>query len=77
MKNLSRRIIIAMFFLALAANYLPAQGQLSETAAWAATIADNYRIVPDITYSVANNYELKLDVYAPRATAGPNPTLLF
>ncbi len=66
-----------MFFLALAANYLPAQGQLSETAAWAATIADNYRIVPDITYSVANNYELKLDVYAPRATAGPNPTLLF
>lgn len=51
--------------------------QLSETAAWATQIGDRFRIIPNITYSVANNYECKLDVYATRTPAVPVPTVLF
>lgn len=74
-KTVSRTTILVMFMLSVA--FMQSQAQLSETATWAATIADTYRVVPNITYSVANNYELKLDVYAPRTTRGPNPILLF
>lgn len=55
---------------------VPLHGQLSETAAWTADLVNNYRVVPNITYSVANNYECKLDVYARRNVSGPVPTVL-
>ena len=36
-----------------------------------------YRIVPNITYLTANNWEAKLDVYVPREVSRPNPTLIY
>ncbi len=51
--------------------------QLSETAAWSADLSSRYRVIPNITYSVANNFECKLDVYATRSPAVPVPTLIF
>ena len=36
---------------------------LSATERWASTIGEQYWIQPDITYGVANNYTLKLDVW--------------
>lgn len=51
------------------------QAQLSGTAAWTVQLSSQYRVVTDITYSVANNYECKLDVYARRGV--PAPTLIF
>jgi acetyl esterase/lipase len=54
-----------------------AQAQLSETASWAADVANRYRIAANITYLIANNYEAKLDVYTPRVTAAPVPTLVY
>lgn len=52
-----------------------AQEPLSDTAAWAATL--RYRVVPNITYLVANNYEAKLDVYQPPNPGTPTPTVVF
>jgi acetyl esterase/lipase len=43
--------------------------------AWTATIANDTRIVNNVTYLTASNWEARLDVYVPRA-AGPHPTLL-
>ena len=40
-------------------------------------VGQSYRLVPDITYLVADDYESKLDVIAPRDTSTPLPTLLF
>ena len=51
--------------------------QLSETAAWSIDLGSQYRVIPNITYSVANNFECKLDVYATRNPAVPVPTLIF
>ncbi len=36
----------------------------------------NYRVVPNITYAVADNYECKLDVYARRTPAVMMPTVI-
>jgi acetyl esterase/lipase len=51
--------------------------QLSESATWAATVGMNYQIKPNITYTIANNWEAKLDVYMPKEVKRPNPTLIF
>ena len=52
-----------------------AQAQLSETAAWASTL--RYRIVPNVTYITANNFDAKLDIYTPQGVAAPVPTLIY
>ena len=52
-------------------------GQRTESADWAADIANRYRIVPNITYLTANNYEAKLDLYLPRNLTEPSPTLVY
>jgi acetyl esterase/lipase len=70
---INRLTTIAVIAL-LAAS--PASAQTSRTAAaWTSTIANEYRVVSDITYLTANNWEAKLDVYTP-VTPGPHPTIL-
>jgi len=53
------------------------RAQLSENASWAADVSNRYRVVPNITYLTANNYDAKLDLYLPRNVTGPNPTLIY
>lgn len=54
----------------------PAAAQPSRTSAsWAATVANDIRVVPGITYLTANNWQATLDVYTP-AGPGPHPTIL-
>jgi acetyl esterase/lipase len=50
---------------------------LSATARWASTIAEQYWIQPDITYGVANNYTLKLDVWQRKDARTAAPTLIY
>ena len=54
-----------------------ASAQLSEAAAWSTQLSNQYRVVPNITYLTANNWEAKLDLYLPRESAGPAPTLMY
>src|SRR6202167_5217387 len=50
---------------------------LSDTARWASTVAEQYTIQPDITYGVANNYNLKLDVWQRKNVKTAPPTLIY
>jgi acetyl esterase/lipase len=77
--SLTRSAAAAVLATALAIATLPpvAQAQLSETAAFASHLQNQYRIVPNITYLTANNWEAKLDLYLPREATKPNPTLIY
>src|ERR1051325_5780141 len=44
---------------------------------WVDYALGDYDITPNITYAVANNTELKLDLYLPRNRNTPNPTLML
>lgn len=74
-----RKIHFASFLLLLSAIFwaAPASAQLSEAAAWAAATTGEYRVVPNITYLTANNFEAKLDVYLPANLTAPNPVLIY
>jgi acetyl esterase/lipase len=50
---------------------------LSDTARWASIINEQYWIQPDITYGVANNYTLKLDVWQRKDQKAAAPTLIY
>jgi acetyl esterase/lipase len=50
---------------------------LSATARWASTSAEQPWIQPDITYGVANNYTLKLDVWQRKDAKTAAPTLIY
>ena len=50
---------------------------LSDTARWASTVNEQYWIQPDITYGVANNYTLKLDVWQRKDAKTAVPTLIY
>ncbi len=52
-----------------------AWAQLSEAARSAVRISNNYDVLPNITYGIANNYELKLDVYRPTTAKAPTPVV--
>ena len=54
-----------------------ANGQLSDTASWAANLQNDFRVIPNITYRHANGVELKIDVYQSRNTDGPAPTFIY
>jgi len=66
-----------MFLIVLVLVWLPCAAQAQDVASWTVEVGQNYRLVPDITYLVADGYESKLDVIAPRDTSAPLPTLLY
>jgi acetyl esterase/lipase len=71
-----RRSLLLSLFVCLA--FLTATGQTSPAAAaLPVDLKLNYSVVPNVTYSVANNFNCKLDVYArnPRGTVAP--TLVY
>ena len=74
------RTISPIIMILSSALLLPLQSsyaQLSDTASWAATVQNSFRVIPDITYRTANNMELKVDVYVPRTSNGPAPTFIY
>src|ERR1700694_1849792 len=68
-----RRVVLIVLGLFVA----PAVGAQTprSAAAWSATVANAYRVAPNITYLTASNYQAMLDVYTP-STPGPHPTIL-
>ena len=44
---------------------------------WSATVDNEFRVIPNITYLTANNHDLKLDIYLPRTLSTPNPTVIL
>ena len=67
-----------LFLVGLAAAAPPAAiAQLPEPAAWAAHAANEYQVLPNITYLTANSYDAKLDIYKRRDVTTPQPTLIW
>ena len=64
--------ILAVVILAPLAN-----AQFPEAAVSLAPLQNQYRVVPNVTYLTANNWDAKLDLYLPREVSGPNPTLIY
>ena len=54
----------------------PADAQ-SSAATRFVEVANGYRVTPNITYLRASGVDLKLDVYQPRGSGGPTPTLIY
>jgi acetyl esterase/lipase len=77
---MTKKVMISAMVLAVAA-LLAAPGsavaQLDDTAAWASHLSNTYRVVPNVTYGVANNRENKVDLYLPRGADGPTPVLMY
>ncbi|MGB2959280.1 MAG: alpha/beta hydrolase [Bacteroidota bacterium] len=70
-----RTIILAVAFLTFVGT-APAQTELSDVATWTVDINQNYSTIPNVTYSVANNYECKLDAYVRKGADAPVPTVV-
>ena len=45
--------------------------------AWAARLETDFRVVPNVTYLTASNYDARLDLYVTRTPAKPLPTLIW
>ena len=69
----------AVAALALAAGGAPsvASAQTDDAAAAFVRVATGYSLTPNVTYHRAGGRDLTLDVYRPRAAAGPSPTLVY
>jgi acetyl esterase/lipase len=68
-----KTLLIAALLVASSA----AIGAQDSPLAWAARLENDYRIVPNVTYLTASNWEAKLDLYVTRTPDIPRPTLIF
>ena len=68
-------LVIAIASILVGSSY--AQAQLSDTTAFLAHVSNQYRVVPNLVYHVANNHEIKLDLYLPRNAQSATPVLLM
>jgi acetyl esterase/lipase len=68
-----KKLCIVALVLA-ASSILAAQ---DSPLAWAARMENTYRIVPNVTYLTASNWEAKLDLFVTRTPDKPQPTLIF
>ena len=73
MQKVSKTLLIPSLLLLLSA----AAGAQDSPLAWASRLESEYRIVPNVTYLTASNWEAKLDLYVTRTPDKPLPTLIW
>jgi len=71
-----KRALCALVGLAVSTVIVFGQDKI-DTGRWVDYASVDYDVRPNITYSVANNTELKLDLYLPRDLKTPGPTLVL
>ena len=69
------RLRLPLAILALVS--VPVVGRAQSSLPSVVDLTRLYRVVPNVTYVTANNFEAKLDVYTPREATGPVPTVIF
>ena len=76
---MSRTFYFFILVVALSAGCLPifSQTQTPGSDKWVDYASADFDILPNLIYSVANNTELKLDLYLPKNRTTPNPTLVL
>ena len=73
-RDLLYRVAILALVSLSASIYLFAQQATTPTLL---QIADRYWMQPDVVYGSANNTPLKLDIWYPRDSQNPTPTLVY
>jgi acetyl esterase/lipase len=76
---MTRAFYLVALFVALLVVCVPRFGQSQTSTAdnWPDYVANDYDILPNITYATANTIDLKLDLYLPRDRSAPKPTLIL
>lgn len=74
-----RKFYVLVLLASLSLIAIPGviQAQTPGAANWTDYAMNDYDIQPHITYAIANNTELKLDLYLPRDRSVPHPTLIL
>ena len=75
-----RRLYLCILLVATILGLVGAttsQAQINETTGFLANLQNEVRVLPDVTYHVANGHENKLDLYLPRNATGATPVLVF
>jgi acetyl esterase/lipase len=72
-----RRSFCLLLVLVISGGAFGSQAQDPGAGSWTFNAPNEYRIVPNIVYSTANNFDCKLDVYTRANPSGPTPTVLF
>jgi acetyl esterase/lipase len=72
--HLLRRLLVVVVLAAASTAALVAQ---DASLAGAARLENGYRVVPNITYLTASNWDAKLDLYVTRTADKPLPTMIF
>jgi len=68
---------VGLSALCLTVATLPVNAQSIDAETKFVRVANGYRLASNITYLRAGGVELKLDVYQPRGSAAPTPTLMY
>jgi len=71
-----RNAFILVSLLILSCSLSPAQTTPQDTFSWTVDLFQNYSIIPNVTYTTADNFECKLDVYARKGTTAPVPVVI-
>lgn len=74
-RNIRTLTLLALAALLTLASSPRAVAQ--EMNEWAVTLGSEYDVIPNITYSRANNTDLKLDLYLPKERSAPVATVMF
>ncbi|HYG80410.1 MAG TPA: alpha/beta hydrolase [Pyrinomonadaceae bacterium] len=77
---MTRNVCALALLVLLSLTFAPSRAHAQEAGGgggWADTAGSEYEVRPNITYSRANNAELKLDLYLPRERPSPVPTVMF
>ena len=77
MRKMRGLIVSVAVMAAVAARPGVAEAQLSDTTAFLADLSNQYRVIPNVVYHVANNQENKLDLYLPANASDPVPVLMM
>ena len=76
-KRCSIAFVLVMVIAVILLGSGAARAQLSDTTAFLGHVSNQYRLVPNVVYHVANNHENKLDLYLPANPSGPTPVLMM
>ena len=68
-----KKALVAVFLAAMSWGVRAQESPL----AWAARMENSYRIVPNVTYLTASNWEAKIDLYVTRTPDKPLPTMIY
>jgi acetyl esterase/lipase len=68
-----KKLLLVLLFTASASAPFAQETPLG----WAARLENTYRILPNVTYLTASNWDAKLDLFLTRTPDKPLPTILF